>query len=244
MTKSRPTNYNLIIGKNCVSQVARRYPERLVSVMTSHDKHDSLIQELSKHRIHIKSMSRKGLDDLSGSSSHQGYVAQVQPKKHLFVEDLIERAESKAKSMIVMLDSIFDPQNLGAILRACECFGVDGVIISKNRGCSITPTVTKTSVGASEIVPVAQVSNLATTMQKLQKAGYWSVSTEISDKATELTEFEFPEKTLLILGSEGKGVQQLISKKADFHLYIPMQGQIDSLNVSQATAVILYSFNK
>ena len=143
----------------------------------------------------------------------------------------------------MLLDSIFDPQNVGAILRSCECFGVDAVIISKIRGCSITPTVTKTSVGATELVPIAEVSNLTTTIEKFQKAGYWAVTAEISDKAIPLNTFEYPEKTVLILGSEGKGVQKIISKKADFHVFIPMLGRIDSLNVSQAAAVFMHSYS-
>ena len=243
MVKTRKSRKNFIIGKNCLREVLESQPQRLISIYSSHPKHDSLLQEFAKHKIYVSYVERKGLDVMAGSTSHQGYVAEVRDRAPCAVEDILEAAQQKTKSIVLMLDSIFDPQNMGAILRASECFGADGVILSKNRGCSITSTVTKTSVGASELVPIAQVSNLATTMQKMQQAGFWSVSAELSDKATKLSEFEYPEKTLLVLGSEGRGVQQLISKKADFHVYIPMKGRIDSLNVSQAASVFLYHYN-
>ncbi len=237
-------NKNYIIGRNCIQEVLKLSPERILSITTDHKADDPLILELKRLKVPVFEKRTKALDDLCDSTSHQGYVAEVTKRDPIHIEDIIEFSKEKKRSLVVMLDSIFDPQNVGAILRACECFGVDGVIYSKNKGCSITPTVSKTSVGASEIVPIAEVSNLSTTIEKFQKNGFWSVSAEISDKAVSLTKFEFPEKTLLILGSEGKGVQKLVSKNADFHVYIPMMGQIDSLNVSQAAAVFLSHFQK
>ena len=237
----KPTKH-YVIGKNSTKELFELDPNRIIAIHTSHEKEDSFIQKLSslKKPVHIK--STKKLDNLVTSTSHQGYVLEVTPRETVYIEDIIEKASLKKSSLVVMLDSIFDPQNVGTILRACECFGVDGVIYSKNKGCKITPAVTKTSVGASEIIPIAPVSNLSNTVEKFQKAGYWAATCEISDRSTSLNEFEYPEKTLLILGSEGKGVQPILSKKADFHLYIPMRGRIDSLNVSQAAAVFLSNF--
>ena len=110
---------------------------------------------------------------------------------------------------------------------------------STNRNVALTPVVSKASVGASEMVSLIPVSNLVDTLKKFQDAGYFSVATEISDQAKPLDSFEFPEKTVLMVGAEGSGIQPLLSKRSDFHLYIPMKGAIDSLNVSQATAVLL-----
>ena len=143
------------------------------------------------------------------------------------------------KSLVVMCDSITDPQNFGAILRACECFGVDALVFSKNRNVGITPVVSKVSVGGSELVPLIAVSNLVDTLKKFQDVGYFSVAAECHERSQSLYNFEFPSQTVLIIGAEGKGIQPLLSKKADYHLEIPMQGRIDSLNVSQATAVFL-----
>lgn len=233
-----------VIGKNSVKELLKLAPKRILSIYTSHKNEDPLIIELGKLKKQVFQKNTKKLDDLVNSTSHQGYVLEVTPRETHYIEDFIEKANTKTHSLIVMLDSIFDPQNVGTILRACECFGVDGVIYSKNKGCKITPSVTKTSVGASEIVPIAPVSNLSATVEKFQKNDFWVATAEISDKAISLHEFNYPEKTLLILGSEGKGVQNILSKKADFHVYIPMLGTIDSLNVSQATAVLLNGYNQ
>ncbi|MCP5504641.1 MAG: 23S rRNA (guanosine(2251)-2'-O)-methyltransferase RlmB [Chlamydiales bacterium] len=166
---------------------------------------------------------------------------EISHRKDLRINNL-ETTPSKTapeKSLVLMCDAIQDPQNFGSILRAAECFGVDAVIYSTNRNVALTPVVSKASVGASEIVPLIPVSNLVDTLKKFQDAGYFSVATEISDKAEALDSFVFPEQTLLMIGAEGPGIQPLLSKKSDFHLYIPMKGSIDSLNVSQATAVLL-----
>ena len=243
MGQNRNSTKNLIIGKNCVKEVLNYSPERIILVFTAQRGDDPLLRQLASKKIRVQHMCSKGLESMSNSSSHQGFVAQVHPRESACIEDVIHGSQDKDRSLVVMIDSIYDPQNFGAILRSCECFGATALIYSKNRGCAITPTVTKTSVGASEIVPIVEVSNLATTMQQMQKAGFWAVCTEISEHAKPLNTFEFPEKTLLILGSEGKGVQNLIIKKSDFHLYIPMKGRIDSLNVAQATAVVLHHYN-
>ncbi|MCH9616908.1 MAG: putative TrmH family tRNA/rRNA methyltransferase [Chlamydiia bacterium] len=233
-----------VIGKNSVQELVKHAPERVIAIITSHTDDDPVIKKLLelKKPLHMKNL--KKLDELTNSTSHQGYVLEVKKRESLHVEELLERSKDKKRCLVVMLDSIFDPHNVGAILRACECFGVDGVIYSKNKGCKITPTVTKISMGASEIVPITEVSNLATTIEKFQKEGFWAASAEISSKATSIYDFDYPEKTLLILGSEGKGVQNILSKKSDFHVYIPMSGQIDSLNVSQAAAVFIMNFKK
>ena len=228
-----------VIGKNSVQELIKHAPERVISIITSHTEDDPVIKKLLqlKKPLHMKNLRK--IDDLTNSTSHQGYALEVKKRDPSYIEDIIAASKDKKRSLVVMLDSLFDPHNVGAILRACECFGVDGVIYSKNKGCKITPTVTKISMGASEIVPIAEVSNLATTIEKFQKEGFWAAAAEISDKATSIYDFEYPNKTLLILGSEGKGVQNILSKKSDFHVYIPMSGQIDSLNVSQAAAIFI-----
>ena len=138
-----------------------------------------------------------------------------------------------------MLDSIMDPHNFGAILRAAECFGVDAVLWSKNRGCDITPVVAKVSVGASELLPLVPVSNLAQALERLKDAGVWSIAADVSPEAQPIDQFEFPTKSLILLGSEGEGLQPLLLREAEFKITIPLHGKIDSLNVSQAAAVML-----
>ncbi len=227
------------MGKNCVETVVDHSPERITEFFTAKKDPDPLIEKAISKGIKIKLASKQKLYDLVNSDSHQSYVVQVKANEQPDLKQFL-REEHR---LVLMLDNINDPQNLGAILRAAECFGVEAVIWSKNRGCSLTPSAAKASVGASELIPTIVVSNLAETVKQFQKANYFAVTAEISDKAQPLASYQFPEQTLLIMGSEGKGIQPLISKIADDQVYIPMSGKIDSLNVSQATAVLLSRFN-
>lgn len=225
-----------IMGKHALEETFKRNPKRLVEVHT-YKKEDPLMQEFKQKGVKVVFSPKQKLVSLVQSESHQGFVAKVQERDCLTPKEFLKTAPGK--SLVLMCDAIQDPQNFGSILRAAECFGVDAIIYSTNRNVALTPVVSKASVGASEIVPLMPVSNLADTLKKFQDAGYFSVATEISDKAQSLNTFEFPQQTLLMIGAEGPGIQPLLSKKSDFHLYIPMKGSIDSLNVSQATAVLL-----
>ena len=239
MRDKKKLNGIWIMGKNCLKEVLTACPERIISIVSSKEADDSLLKEAKTIGISFEKRSREALDQLLQSDSHQGYAAKLKPQEPISLEGFLKTQENKEKSLVLALDSVFDPQNLGAILRACECFAVDAVLWSKNRGASLSPSARKASVGASEIVPCILVSNLAQSIKTFQKAGYWSLATAIDENASDLYSFDFPEKTLLLLGSEGKGLQNLVLKNADFKVFIPMQGQIDSLNVSQAAAVLL-----
>ncbi len=219
----------VIMGKHAIEEVAKRNPERLIRVY-AHKKKNHL-------GIDVTVVSKQKLSAMAGSESHQGIIAEVKEREFLVPKEFLKTAPEKG--VVLMVDSINDPQNFGAILRAAECFGVDAVIYSKNRNVALTPVVSKASVGASEIVPLMPVSNLADTLKKFQTGGYFSVAAEVAPGAHCLSSFEFPSQTLLIMGAEGSGIQPLLSKNSDFHVMIPMQGSIDSLNVSQATAVFL-----
>jgi len=237
--------YRLIMGKNCIREVLRSAPERIVEVRTcQRSKADPLYVELLNSNIPIREVSKKELAQLVQSESHQSYVAAVRERGQPAIKSFLEESAEKSTSVVVMLDSIYDPQNLGTILRAGECFGVDLVVYSKNRGVDITPVVSKASSGATELVSIVKVSNLAETMKLFQEAGYWAVCAEAGEGSQSVFEFQFPEKTLLVLGSEGEGIQQILRKKSDFSVKIPMLGKIDSLNVSQAAAVFLSSYRR
>lgn len=232
-----------IMGKNCIQEVLKADPSRIICVLTSQtSEEDPLYRQLLQQKIAVKKCSKQELTKLVSSDSHQSFIAIVREKKKETLEFWLKRFSTVEQALVVILDSIFDPQNLGAILRACECFGADLIIFSKNRGTDLTPAASKASVGASELVPLLKVSNLVETMKMFQKEDFWAIASEISSKAHNLYRFDFPKKALLILGSEGKGIQPLLSQKCDFHLYIPMYGKIDSLNVSQAAAVLLSAY--
>lgn len=230
---------HFVMGKNSVGELVKSDPKRILKIYTTRDfLEDPLMKEIEERGIPFKTLSKATLSQMVQSESHQGYIADVQDREMPSVKEFLsERPEGK--EIVLMLDSIFDPQNFGTLLRSAECFGVSAVVYSKNRGTEITPVVTKTSVGASELVTLLRVSNLAQTAAEFQREGFEVLIADVGDKSSSLYDFTFPEKTLLIMGSEGRGVQPLLAKKADRSLYIPMKGQIDSLNVSQALSVIL-----
>lgn len=245
---------DLIMGRNCVEEVLKRAPERLREVFLAEaraegsghqgGRRSEIREQIFKLKIPIREVSRRDLDGMVSSDSHQGVVARVSPRVFLELDDLLEQVRSSEAISILALDGVLDPQNFGAMLRAAECFGVDAVIWSKNRGAPIGPVVSKVSVGASEIVPLCPVSNLHQALERLKEAGAWISGAMVSPDAKALDSFEFPEKSVLVLGAEGEGIHQLIEKNLDFRVYMPMSGAIDSLNVSQATAVMLHELAK
>jgi len=213
--------YKLVIGKRAVEEVLERAPERAMLLYSA--------THMDNLPCPLKKVTKDELDELTHSTSHQGIALKVSDPAPTLLEDLFDA------KIVVMLDSIFDPQNVGAILRAAECFGADAFITSKNRGCPMTPTVSKASAGASAFVPHVEVSNLAEAARKLQEEGFSLVVADMNGDENVL----WPDKLLLVMGSEGVGVQALLKKRADIIVRIPMYGKIASLNVAQACAVLL-----
>lgn len=170
---------------------------------------------------------------------NQGILALIPNFKYTTVENILKLAENKNKpAFIVMLDGIVDPHNVGAIIRTCECAGVDGVIIPENRACEINETVYKTSAGAVVNMPVAMVTNLTRTVKDLQQAGVWTYALEAGNKRIYEADFTYP--TCLVIGSEGKGVSRLVKETVDEVLSLDMFGSVNSLNASCASAIGIY----
>ena len=227
-----------IMGKNCLKEVLALSQERIIQVLLS-QRGSSLCALCKEKKISYRLVSEQTLTHLACSDSHQGCIAQV--KEHSFpaVKTFLRELDALSSSLVLMCDGIMDPQNFGSILRAAECFGVDGVIWSKNRGVSLTPVVSKVSVGASELVPLIQVSNLFETLRLFQDKGYQVVATVSDKESPSLYSFSFSSRVLLIIGSEDRGIQPLLKKKADHLLRIPMRGKVESLNVAQAMTACL-----
>jgi 23S rRNA (guanosine2251-2'-O)-methyltransferase len=211
----------IVIGKRAVAEVLKRAPERAIQLYCT--------KNFENAPCPVKIMTQDQLEELVHSTSHQGIALKVIDLEPRSLEDLFDA------KIIVMLDSIFDPQNVGAIMRAAECFGADAIVVSKNRGCPMTPTVSKASAGASAFMPWVEVSNLAESARKLQDEGFSVIVADMDGEEN----IVWPEKIVLIMGSEGEGVQQLLKKRADLMVRIPMYGKIASLNVAQACAVLL-----
>lgn len=193
----------------------------------------------SEAGITIKQTSHEELKKLTGSSSHQGIAAKIKDYAYLTVEELINKTSTKQNPVFIVLDSIKDPQNLGAIIRSAVCFGMDGVILPKDRACGITPAVYKTSAGAVNSIPVALVTNVARGLDLLKKNSFWVYGIEKGGERT-IDELKVDTPSVIVLGGEESGIRELIRKKCDLIFNIPITGQISSLNVSVAAAIAMY----
>jgi 23S rRNA (guanosine2251-2'-O)-methyltransferase len=191
-------------------------------------------------KIPIQEVERTNLDSLAEGANHQGVMALVAARDYVEVEDILAIAKQKGEDpLILLLDEIEDPHNLGAILRSADGAGAHGVIIPKRRSASLTETVAKASAGAVEYVPVARVSNIAQTIEALKQQGIWIVGADaLGDKV--YWEQDMTGPLGIVVGSEGKGIGRLIKEKCDFLVGIPMKGKISSLNASVATSLILF----
>ena len=169
----------------------------------------------------------------------QGIAAKIDDYKTYTIEELVAGVPKGKTPLFVMLDELEDPHNLGAILRTCDCVGVDGVIIGKHRGVKLTPTVAKVSTGAIDTVKVAVVTNLAQTLKGLKKEGFWVAGADF-DNSQDYRQASYDMPLVLVVGSEGFGISPLVKKNCDFFVRLPMEGSVSSLNASVACAVLLY----
>lgn len=237
-----PPKDQLIMGIHTIQELLREAPDRILKIYTvaaKGERKSELLRACEARQIPIAYVRLDDLTHMAGSDSHQSFVAHIKGRKFYDVKEFLQETKDQERTFVLMLDQIFDPQNFGALLRSAECFGVHGVAWSKNRGCDLNPVVTKSSCGASELLPLIRISNLADSVDKFQEAGFEVVVSLLEPKAESALTFSYAPKTVLIVGSEGEGIQPLIQKKADRSIYIPMAGKIQSLNVAQASAVLL-----
>lgn len=169
----------------------------------------------------------------------QGWAAELAPYPYDHLREFKQRLNGQAQSIVLALDQIQDPQNLGAILRTAECCGVQGVLFPEKRSSPVTAVVCKASAGATEYLDICRVPNLVQALKVLKKEGFWVVGTS-TEQAEDGLAFQWPEKTVLVLGSEGKGMRRLVRESCDFLIHLPLAGRILSLNVATTAAVFLY----
>jgi 23S rRNA (guanosine2251-2'-O)-methyltransferase len=188
----------------------------------------------------VRTAPRAKLDRLAGTDRHQGVVAIVADYRYADLDDLVARAEASGRAaLLVVLDGVEDPHNLGAIIRSAHALGAHGVVIPKDRAVGITPAAAKASAGAVERCPVARVTNVAKSLEALKEAGIWSVALA-ADGERALGDVDLAGPTALVLGSEGEGLRPLVRRTCDLSARIPMSGGLDSLSVSASAAVALY----
>ena len=222
----------LVFGKN----VALSYLDsgKRINKVYLQDKFNEydIINRINKKNIRIEYLSRFDMDK-KVNGLHQGIILDVEDYKYADIDDIID-----GDNLIVMLDHIEDPHNFGAIIRTCEAAGVDGIIIPSDRSVEVNSTVIKTSVGTTENMKIARVTNLNNTIKYLKDKGYWIFGTDM--EGTDYTDLDYRGKTVIVIGNEGSGMSKLVKDNCDFIATIPMKGEVNSLNASVATAIVVF----
>ena len=239
---SEAEDNGIVVGRNAVRELLksnRAVDKIYVKKGGSHEGSITvLISEAVSCGIPIVEVEGQKLDFLASGANHQGIVAQAAMKEYSTVDDMIALAEERGeKPLIVIADSIEDPHNLGAIIRTADAAGAHGVIIPKRRNATLSYVVGKTSAGAVEHVPVARVANLPSTLDELKERGVWVYGADMDGQSW--CETDFSGGVALVIGSEGRGLGRLVKEKCDFVVSIPLYGQVNSMNVSCAAAILL-----
>ncbi|MBQ8845426.1 MAG: 23S rRNA (guanosine(2251)-2'-O)-methyltransferase RlmB [Clostridia bacterium] len=200
---------------------------------------DEIINMASKARLKIEYMPKSALDKISKTSHHQGYIAEVVDFSYSTVEEIMDFAkDSNTPPFIVLLDGIEDPHNLGAIIRSCECAGVHGIILPKNRACKVNETVIRTSAGAIANMKIAEVVNLKEAIDYLKDNGVWIYAAETGGNLIYNEDLKGP--IAIVIGSEGKGVKPSIRTYCDGIVTLPLCGNVNSLNASVACGIVVF----
>lgn len=233
---------NYIYGINSVSEALKARGRAFAWVGVAKERHDlrlqRLVEDCRKQGVAVRFVGRAELDRMAGNNAHQGVVAVTSAKQYNDLDDVIA-AKRGEHSLIIVLDGVEDPHNLGAILRTADAVGANGVVIPERRAAGVTGTVAKASAGASEHLPVAKVTNIARTLEDLKERNVWTVGLDERGKQS-YDSIDYKMDCAIVLGAEGKGLHDLVARKCDFLVSIPMLGKVPSLNVSVAAGVVLY----
>jgi len=234
----------LITGIHAVESALKNDADNITQVWIAENKRNQRVKELINHAQKRGLIAHRSdpasLDKLAKTHQHQGVVAEYNAPKSFQEDDLFDILEKiEGTPLLLVLDGVTDPHNLGACLRTAEGAGVNAVIAPKDNAVGLTPAARKVASGAAETVPFIQVTNLVRTIEKLKKEGIWFIGT--SDKSTgDLYTYDFKTPSAIVMGAEGKGLRRLTEEHCDTLISIPMAGQVSSLNVSVATGVCLY----
>lgn len=241
-------NEDIIYGRNTVREAVKsgRSIDKIVIAEGTTDGSIKEIEKLAREsKMVIIKKDKRYLDEVcmpfgrnNMTANHQGVIAFVSALEYVEVEDIISAAKDKASSLVVLLDGVTDINNIGAIIRSAECFGADGVILTKRRSAPLNSAANKASCGALEYVAVARISNLSQTLDKLKNAGYWTAAAVMDGEDVGKTDLSG--KIALVIGDEGEGISPLVAKNCDYKVSIELKGKIDSLNASAAAAVLMF----
>jgi len=235
-----------IFGFHAVTSRLRQNPNSIREIFIDATRTDQRAQELIKlaenKKIHVISCTGSKLNSMSGNDRHQGIVANIDSiSNYVGIDDILDGLTEPAR--LLVLDGIQDPHNLGACLRVADAFGVHAVIAPKDRAVGLTPTVYKVSSGAADTVPYISVTNLARTLKQLKEQGIWIIGTA-EDAEHDLTHFRISGSVAWVFGSEEKGLRRLTRENCDQLVRIPMQGNIESLNVAVSAGICLFETHR
>jgi 23S rRNA (guanosine2251-2'-O)-methyltransferase len=233
----------VLYGLHPVEEAIRSGSRQLDHVSVARERRDDRLERLIElcrtAGVRVALEPRDQLTRLARTDAHQGVLAVVRERKFLGIEDLLAPKETGEHKFFLALDGVEDPHNLGALLRTADGAGVDGVILPERRSAPVTATVAKTSAGASEHVRIARVTNLVRALEQMKQKHVWVIG--LDERGTpDYTDFDFKTDCVLVLGREGAGLHDLVKKTCDHLLRIPMAGQLSSLNVSVAGAIVMY----
>jgi len=232
----------IIYGVNPILEAIRSHPERIRYVGVAREetaRHQRLMGEAKRAGVAVRNLALDQIDRLAGRGVHNGVVAEVSETAYADFEEIVEKEET---SFVLIVDSITDPQNFGAILRVADGFGVDLVVIPQHDSVGLTPVAVKASAGASEWVQVAQVTNLSRAIETLKKGGYWIYAAAENGERPDA--IDFTGKVALVVGNEGKGIRRNVLEHCDRTVTIPMSGHVESFNVATATAILCYEVRR
>jgi 23S rRNA (guanosine2251-2'-O)-methyltransferase len=234
----------VIYGINPLLEVLLSHPAMLEKIVVADgrggDEVRKILRLAAEHGIPHEFGGRERLEKLAPHQVHQGVAGICRVQEYATVDEVIAHRHEKSKyDLVVLLDSVTDPQNLGSIIRTAHCCGANGVIIPENRAASVTASVAKASAGAVQYLPTAMVVNLVRTIEYLKTRGFWIYGAD-AEAQMDLDAPDYQGNIALVMGSEGRGIRPLIRKKCDFLISIPIRGEVASLNVSVAAGVILF----
>jgi 23S rRNA (guanosine2251-2'-O)-methyltransferase len=240
--KESSQDYDMVEGRNPVAELvkAQRKIKKLIAAKGLDPVGSRIINMARDTGINVEYLDRKELDRMSRTGAHQGVIALVEKFRYAKgLEDIVEKAKDKGEDpLVVVLDRINDPHNLGAVIRTAYCCGAHGIVIPKRNAAGVTPAAVKTSAGAAEYIPVVQVTNTVRALEQLKEMGLWIAGADMDGGAMYRADLKGP--IALVAGSEGRGLGRLVKEKCDFLVSVPMKGKLSSLNVSVAAGVLLY----
>lgn len=239
------TDYEKVIGRNAVRESLKA--GRNINKLFISENHDKglvgIIKEAKSKGINIQKTNRHKLDNMAGSPHHQGVIALCSPVEYVSVNDILEVADKQGeKPFIVILDNITDPHNAGAIVRTAYCAGAHGVVFAKRKSAGVGEGMYKSSAGAVEHIALAEVSNIAQTVEKIKKEGIFVVGLDMEGEDYREIDYDMP--LAVVVGAEGKGLSRLVKEKCDFLAKIPLKQNFDSLNASVAAGIVMFEIIK